>query len=204
VSSFTAFYDANVLYSAPLRDLLMHLALTDLFRAKWSNKVHEEWMENLLRKRPDLTRENLEKTRRLMDADVRDYLVEDYAHLISGLELPDPDDRHVVAAAIRGRSAQHLARARRLFGETSPWARIRRWTVARLTPRRRAARATHQASRSRACSVSVRSMQLSESSSSTTASSDPVPLLLPSEAHVIREGRWSTPTRPPSARASAT
>lgn len=102
MSSFTAFYDANVLYPAPLRDLLMHLALTDLFRAKWSEKVHEEWMENLLHDRPDLTRENLEKTRRLMDANVRDCLVEDYEHLISGLELPDPNDRHVLAAAIRG------------------------------------------------------------------------------------------------------
>ena len=33
MSTFTALYDACVLYPAPLRDLLMRLALTDLFRA---------------------------------------------------------------------------------------------------------------------------------------------------------------------------
>lgn len=38
--SFIVVYDACVLYPAPLRDLLMHLALTDLFRAKWTNKIH--------------------------------------------------------------------------------------------------------------------------------------------------------------------
>ena len=64
---FTAFYDANVLYPAELRNLLMHLALAGLFRAKWSADVHEEWISNLLEKRPDLSREKLERTRSLMD-----------------------------------------------------------------------------------------------------------------------------------------
>jgi hypothetical protein len=67
VAGFTAFYDANVLYPADLRNLLMHLALSGLFRAKWSADVHEEWIVRLLEKRPDLTREKLERTRRLMD-----------------------------------------------------------------------------------------------------------------------------------------
>lgn len=102
--SFAAFYDANVLYPAPLRDLLMHLALTDLFRAKWSDEVHDEWMRNLIENRPELTWERLEKTRHLMNAHVRDCLVEDYEHLIPALELPDPDDRHVLAAAIHGQA----------------------------------------------------------------------------------------------------
>jgi hypothetical protein len=59
VARFTAFYGANVLYPAELRNLLMRLA-TGLFRATWSNGVHEEWREALLRKRPDLTRQKLE------------------------------------------------------------------------------------------------------------------------------------------------
>jgi hypothetical protein len=62
-----AFYDANVLYPAELRNFLMYLATTGLFRAKWSNAVHEEWVSNLLKNRPDLTREKLERTRQLMD-----------------------------------------------------------------------------------------------------------------------------------------
>lgn len=53
-SSFTAFYDANVLYPAPLRDFLMHLALTGAYRARWSVQVHDEWKRNLLINRPDI------------------------------------------------------------------------------------------------------------------------------------------------------
>ena len=102
MAAFTAFYDANVLYPAELRNLLMHLALTGLFRAKWSADVHEEWISSLLQKRPDLTREKLERTRQLMDQHAIDALVTDYEDLIPGLQLPDPNDRHVLAAAIRG------------------------------------------------------------------------------------------------------
>ena len=65
--ALVAFFDANVLYPAELRNFLMYLALTGLFRAKWSNAVHEEWISNLLRNRPDLTRQKLERTRQLMD-----------------------------------------------------------------------------------------------------------------------------------------
>jgi hypothetical protein len=67
VSRFTALYDASVLYPSALRNLLMHLALTGLFRAKWSADIHEEWISALLRNRPDLTRAKLERTRMLMD-----------------------------------------------------------------------------------------------------------------------------------------
>jgi predicted nucleic acid-binding protein len=104
VAAYTAFYDASVLYPSELRNLLMHLAMTGLFRARWSNAVHEEWIRAPLRKRPDLSRGNLERTRALMDAHATDALVTGYEDLIDGLLLPDPDDRHVLAAAIRGRA----------------------------------------------------------------------------------------------------
>jgi hypothetical protein len=98
--AFTALYDACVLYPAPLRDLLLQLALTDLFRAKWTEAIHDEWTRNLLANRPELKPELLARTRELMNAHVRDCLVEDYEPLVAGLTLPDPDDRHVLAAAI--------------------------------------------------------------------------------------------------------
>ena len=101
---FTAFFDASVLYPASLRDLLMRLAVRGLFRAKWSALVHEEWIRGVLADRPDLTRKQLERTRALMDAHVPDSMVTGYEKLIEGLDLPDPDDRHVLAAAIRGRA----------------------------------------------------------------------------------------------------
>lgn len=102
--AFTALYDACVLYPAPIRDALMHLAITDLYRARWSNAIHEEWIGAVLKNRPDLTREKLERTRHLMNAHARDALVLGFEELIPSLSLPDPDDRHVLAAAIRGRA----------------------------------------------------------------------------------------------------
>ena len=104
MAQFTALYDANVLYPAELRNLLMHLALTGLFRAKWSADIHEEWISNLLKNRPDLTREQLERTRMLMDKHALDALVVGYEELILDLQLPDSNDRHVLAAAIHGRA----------------------------------------------------------------------------------------------------
>jgi predicted nucleic acid-binding protein len=104
MAALIVLYDACILYSAPLRDLLMRLALTDLYRAKWSKDIHEEWIRSLLKNRPDLTRACLENIRKKMDTHVRDSLVEGYETLIDGIVLPDPDDRHVVAAAVRAKA----------------------------------------------------------------------------------------------------
>jgi len=101
----TVVYDACVLYSAPLRDLLMQLALEDVFRARWTDRIQEEWIRNLLANRSDLSREQLEHTRRQMESHVIDCLVTDYESIIETLELPDPNDRHVLAAAIRSHSS---------------------------------------------------------------------------------------------------
>lgn len=100
MSNFVAVYDACVSYPAPLRDLLMHLALSGLYRARWSDRIHEEWITALLAQRPDLNREQLEWTRDQMNLAVDDCLVSGYGHLEAGLNLPDPDDRHVLAAVI--------------------------------------------------------------------------------------------------------
>lgn len=100
MSHHTAVFDACVLYPAPLRSLLMYLALTDLFRAKWTDAVHAEWMRNVQKDYPDITRAQVERIRDLMNAHVRDCLVTGYEELIETVTLPDPDDRHVLAAAI--------------------------------------------------------------------------------------------------------
>lgn len=97
---FVVVYDACVLYPAPLRDLLIRLATTRLFAARWSEQIHEEWMRNVQAKRPDLATAQLERTRELMNAAVPDCLVTGHERLIPALELPDPKDRHVLSAAI--------------------------------------------------------------------------------------------------------
>jgi predicted nucleic acid-binding protein len=95
-----AVFDANVLYPAPLRDLLIRLARAGLVGARWTNRIHDEWMRSVLKNRPDLSPANLQRTRELMDAAVPGAIVEDFEDRIPTLQLPDPDDRHVLAAAI--------------------------------------------------------------------------------------------------------
>jgi len=82
----------------------MELATADLFRAKWTQAIHDEWVRNLLVKRPDLSEEKLRHVCDLMNRGAEDCLVEGYEPLIPALTLPDPDDRHVLAAAVHSRA----------------------------------------------------------------------------------------------------
>lgn len=94
-------YDACVLYPAPLRDLLVRVALSGLVRARWRETILEECFRSIAAQRPDLKPEALFRTRDLMRVAVADCMVTGHEHLVSGLNLPDPNDRHVLAAAIR-------------------------------------------------------------------------------------------------------
>jgi hypothetical protein len=80
----------------------MRLALSDLFQARWTDQIHDEWTRSVLADRPDITAESLARCRELMDKHVPDCLVTGYEPLISTFALPDPDDRHVLAAAVHG------------------------------------------------------------------------------------------------------
>lgn len=97
---YTVVFDACVLYPAPLRDFLMRLSMTGLFCAKWTDQIHDEWTRNVLKARPEL-KDKLPRTRELMNSAIPDSLISGYEPLIDNLELPDIDDRHVLAAAIR-------------------------------------------------------------------------------------------------------
>ena len=101
MANLTVVYDACVLYPAALRDFLMWLAITNLFKARWTEEIHDEWIRNILKNRPDLTLEQLTRTKNLMNVSVRDCLVTGYKDIIPVLQLPDAGDRHVLAAAIR-------------------------------------------------------------------------------------------------------
>lgn len=103
--ALTVVYDACVLYPAPLRDLLMRVAHAGLVRARWTETILDECFHSILGARPDLDPTLLARTRRLMNAAVADCLIEGHESLIDDLDLPDPEDRHVLAAAIHA-SAQ--------------------------------------------------------------------------------------------------
>jgi hypothetical protein len=102
--TFVVIYDANVLYPSTLRDVLIRLAQTGLVQAKWTETILDETFRSLQSKRPDLDETRLQRTRNLMNLAVRDVVVTGYEPLIGSLHLPDLDDRHVLAAAIRARA----------------------------------------------------------------------------------------------------
>ena len=97
---FVVIFDACVLYPAPLRDFLLRLATTGLFAAKWTDEIQDEWIRNVVAERPHLV-DKLHRTRKLMTIAVQDGLVAGYESMVAALHLPDPDDRHVLAAAIQ-------------------------------------------------------------------------------------------------------
>lgn len=93
--------DACVLYPSLLRDLLLRLGLKGLYQTKWTAAIQDEWQRNLLKNREDITPERVQRTAQLMNAALPDAMVTGYEKLIDSISLPDPGDRHVVAAAVR-------------------------------------------------------------------------------------------------------
>lgn len=116
-SSFTALYDACVLYPNILRDTLVSLAGTGLFRAKWTTRIHDEWQRAVLRTRPDIDPARLTNIAALMDASVPDCLVRGWEPLETAMaeQLPDPADGHILAAAVRCRAGVIVTRNLRHF-----------------------------------------------------------------------------------------
>jgi predicted nucleic acid-binding protein len=102
--SFVVVYDASVLHPSTVRDLLIRLAQAGLVQAKWTEAILDETFQSILRRRPELDHERLDRTRKLMCAAVRDCLITGYEPLELAVELPDADDRHVLAAAIKARA----------------------------------------------------------------------------------------------------
>ena len=96
----TALFDANVFFGAALRSLVMQTASSRVYMARWSDSIHEEWIAAVQKERREIDRGALDRVRRLMDRSVPDALVTGYEHLIPMLELPDAEDRHILAAAL--------------------------------------------------------------------------------------------------------
>jgi hypothetical protein len=95
-----AVFDACILYPFHLRNILVQAAVDRLVDARWTDEIHNEWMRNLIADAPTIPLERLQVTRRLMNDALPRATISGYEHLIPTLRLPDPDDRHVVAAAI--------------------------------------------------------------------------------------------------------
>lgn len=127
---YTVVYDANVLYPSVLRDVLIRVAQKGLVRARWSNLILDEVFRNLRANRPDLDPVKLDRTRQLMCAAVPDCLVLGYEKLTAAIELPDPDDRHILAAAIRAGAQTIVTANLRDF----PPDTLREWDIEAKSP----------------------------------------------------------------------
>lgn len=103
---FVVVLDANVLYPFRMRDVPLRFAEAGLYRARWTDRILEEWRRNLLKAKPHLE-ENIGSQMRAMARAFPEAWVEGYEDLIDSITLPDPDDRHVVAAAIMA-DAEHI------------------------------------------------------------------------------------------------
>lgn len=101
------FTDANVLYPSLLRNLLMRLSLAGACDLRWSDRVHEEWISNLVQK-SGVNEASLRRTRAQMDTALPSARVIGFEALIGILTLPDPDDRHVLAAALHSGARELL------------------------------------------------------------------------------------------------
>lgn len=128
--AFVVVYDACVLYPAPLRDLLIRLAQKGMFRARWSEQILDEVFRSLRADRPELTEAQLQRTRSLMCSAIPDVMVRGFDSLIGGLTMPDPDDRHVLAAAIVA-GAQGIVT---LNNKDFPSATLDQYGIDRLSP----------------------------------------------------------------------
>lgn len=53
-----------------------------MFRGKWTEEIHGEWMGKLMKNRPELSRDRLQRTRERIDAAGPDCLVTEYEDLI--------------------------------------------------------------------------------------------------------------------------
>ena len=103
---FLVLLDANVLYPFRKRDVLLRFYNAGLFRARWTERILDEWSSNLLQARPDM-RASIEAQQSKMREVFPEALVSSFEHLEAGLTLPDENDRHVLAAAIQC-GAQHI------------------------------------------------------------------------------------------------
>lgn len=100
---YTALLDACVLYPLAMADALMSLATAGLFAAKWTTRIETEWIAALETRRPDL-KGRLSIRRDQMREAIPDWEVPEAAWqaCTGNLALPDPDDVHVLAAALCG------------------------------------------------------------------------------------------------------
>lgn len=107
---YTAFIDACTLAGTLKRNLLLTLAEAEFFRVRWSARVMDETEAAIVKilsgKGVDDAGERGRRARSAMEAAFEDAIVADYdVFLSSCVGLPDENDAHVLAAALKTQAA---------------------------------------------------------------------------------------------------
>ena len=97
---FIVLYDTDVLFPNSQRDLLIRIGLTGLVQARWTERIVDDLGVVLMRER-GISAHMVDRLKLLINESVPDCLIAGYELLIDNLKLPDPDDRHVLAAAVK-------------------------------------------------------------------------------------------------------
>lgn len=125
-----AVFDACILYPFHLRNIVVQAAVDRLVDARWTDEIHDEWIRNLAANVPAIPVERLQTTRRLMNDALPLAIVVGYEDHIEAVRLPDPNDRHIVAAGIAAGAAVILTWNLRHF----PAEALKRFGLRRATP----------------------------------------------------------------------
>lgn len=122
--------DACIPYPFHLRNVIVQAAVDRLFHARWTDAIHDEWMQNLIANTPELSPDRLMAAKRLMDLALPEARIAGYEQHIPTINLPDPDDRHVAAAAIAAGASTIITWNLRDF----PVGALRKHNLVRQTP----------------------------------------------------------------------
>ena len=125
-----AMFDACILYPFHLRNIVVQAAVDRLVEARWTDAIHEEWIRNLAANAQAIPMERLQITRQLMNDALPTAMVTGYEEYVPAVALPDPDDRHIVAAAIAAKASLILTWNLRYFPEID----LKKFGLQRMTP----------------------------------------------------------------------
>jgi PIN domain len=125
-----AVFDACILYPFHLRNILVQAAVDRLVDARWTDAIHDEWIRNLTASAPAIPADRLDTIRRLMNEALPTAMVSGHEDYVPAVNLPDPNDRHVVAAGIAAGASVILTWNLRHF----PAKELKKFGLRRETP----------------------------------------------------------------------
>ena len=107
-------YDANILFPFHVGHILVFMAARRLVNAKWTAKIQQEWLDNIAKKFPE-DLDGCQRRCNAMNRALPEAMVTGYESRIEQISFKDPDDRHVIAAALHVGASGIVTRDKKHF-----------------------------------------------------------------------------------------